>query len=378
MTAGDSYAAGEGAPEVNGTYDSGGDPPLIGFTREDWDSHFGDTTTQGVETERCHRSPLSPSGVATTYLAGDFPDVQVDFESVACSGASIIKGGVLDRDHPTTGNKAPPNSGGLLRQYIGADPFDGSHPGPFPPQLDQIDAHLNANGTGFKTLDALILGAGGNDAGFASFVAACGNVITLSSPHDDCTSDDALKDFRDARLALLPGHYDRLDAALHGHPLDAADAALSASHVPEAVLLTAIPAVARKTSTSFCSSEPSGDQTAGVTSSEASMLENTVRIPLDDTCRTRRRRTAGRSSTATSTTSSATRSARPTAGSTRTTRPCAGRATFPTPIRAAAWTRSFPTSAGAGSIPTRAATSRSAGRCTASSPSSSCSTSRRA
>ena len=100
MTAGDSYAAGEGAPEVNGTYDSGGDPPLIGFTREDWDSHFGDTTTQGIETERCHRSPLSPSGVATTYLAGDFPDVQVDFESVACSGASIIKGGVLDRDNP--------------------------------------------------------------------------------------------------------------------------------------------------------------------------------------------------------------------------------------------------------------------------------------
>jgi hypothetical protein len=282
MTAGDSYAAGEGAPEVNGTYDSGGDPPLIGFTREDWDSHFGDTTTQGIETERCHRSPLSPSGVATTYLAGDFPDVQVDFESVACSGASIIKGGVLNRDNPATGNKAPPNSGGLLRQYIGADPFDGSHPGPFPPQLDQIDAHLNANGTGFKTLDALILGAGGNDAGFASFVAACGDVITLSSPHDDCTSDNALKDFRDARLALLPGHYDRLDAALHGQPLDASDAALSASHVPEAVLLTAIPAVARKTSTSFCSSEPSGDQTGGVTSSEASMLENTVRIPLDD------------------------------------------------------------------------------------------------
>ena len=76
--------------------------------------------------------------------------------------------------------------------------------------------------------------------------------------------------------------YDRLDAALHGQPLDAGDAALSASHVPEAVLLTAIPAVARKTSTSFCSSEPSGDQTGGVTSSEASMLENTVRIPLDD------------------------------------------------------------------------------------------------
>jgi hypothetical protein len=285
MTAGDSYAAGEGAPEINGTYDSGGDPPLIGFTAEDWDSHFGNATTQGIETERCHRSPLSPSGVATTYLAGDFPDVQVDFESVACSGASIIKGGVLNRDNLPTGNKAPPNSGGLLRPYIGADPFDGSHPGPFPPQLDQIDSHLNFNGTGFKTLDALILGAGGNDAGFATFVAACGNVITLSSPHDDCTSDNALKDFRDFRLSLLPGHYDRLAAALLGNASDPGDAQLSASHVPEAVLLTAIPAVARKTSTAFCNSEPDGDQTSGVASAEASMLENTVRIPLDDNMR---------------------------------------------------------------------------------------------
>lgn len=281
FTTGDSYAAGEGAPNVNGTYDSGGDPPLIGFTPEDWDSHFSNATAQGVETERCHRSPLSASGVATTYLQGDFPDVQVDFESVACSGASIIRGGVIDRDNPSTANKAPANSGGLLRPYIGADPFDGSHPGPFAPQLDQIDAHLDANGSGFKSLDALIVGAGGNDAGFATYVAACANVITLSSPNDNCATDDDLKDFRDARLDLLPGRFDHLAAALEGNALDSDDPELAATHVPQAVLLVGIPAVARKTSTTFCSSEPQGDQTSGVTSGEASFLENTVRMPLD-------------------------------------------------------------------------------------------------
>jgi hypothetical protein len=281
FTAGDSYAAGEGAPSVNGTYDSGGDPPLLGFTPEDWDNHFSNATAQGIETERCHRSPLSASGVATTYLQSDFPDIQVDFESVACSGASIIRGGVIDRNNPSTGNKAPPNSGGLLRPYIGADPFDGSHPGPFTPQLDQIDAHLDANGSGFKSLDALILGAGGNDAGFATYVAACANVITLSSPNDNCASDDELKDFRDARLDLLPGRFDHLAAALAGDALDGDDPQLAASHVPQAVLLVGIPAVARKTSTTFCNSEPQGDQTSGVTSGEASFLENTVRVPLD-------------------------------------------------------------------------------------------------
>jgi hypothetical protein len=139
FTIGDSYAAGEGAPEVNGGYDSGGDPPIFGFTPEDWDSHFSNTTQEGIDTERCHRSPLSPSGVATGYLKADFPDIQVDFESVACSGAAIIRGGVLDRDNPSTGNSAPSNSGGVLAPYAGADPVKDLHLATpvFEPQLDQ-------------------------------------------------------------------------------------------------------------------------------------------------------------------------------------------------------------------------------------------------
>ena len=240
----------------------------------------------------------------------------------------IIKGGVLDRDQPrppATRRRRTP--AGCCASTSARDPFDGSHPGPFPPQLDQIDAHLNANGTGFKTLDALILGAGGNDAASPPSWRARGRDHACRPPRrlhvgrrpeglPRCAPRAPARSLRPTRRGAA-----RLT------PLDADDAALSASHVPEAVLLTAIPAVARKTSTSFCSSEPSGDQTAGVTSSEASMLENTVRIPLDDNMQDAAQAQAGRSSTATSTTSSATRSARPTAGSTRTTRPCAGRAT---------------------------------------------------
>jgi hypothetical protein len=176
-----------------------------------------------------------------------------------------------------------PRSGGVLAPYAGADPVKDLHLATpvFEPQLDQIDDHLNHNGTGFKSLDALIVNVGGNDAGFASYVAACANVLTKSSPDDNCTTDTDLAPFRDARLALLPGRFDRLAGALEGARLNSADAELSPGHTPEAVVMTAVPAIARKTSTTFCNSEPSGDQTSGVTSKEAQFLESTVRAPLD-------------------------------------------------------------------------------------------------
>ena len=87
FTVGDSYAAGEGAPQRDGVYDADGDSPN---PREDWDTGLGQTTLAGVDTERCHRSPLSTSGVATGYLATDFPDILTTFKSVACSGGAIV------------------------------------------------------------------------------------------------------------------------------------------------------------------------------------------------------------------------------------------------------------------------------------------------
>jgi hypothetical protein len=285
FTVGDSYASGEGAPQVNGVYDSGGDTFVSGFRPEDWDANFSRTTQEGVATERCHRSPLSTSGVATGYLDEDFPDIDVVFQSVACSGASIVRGGVLDRNNPADGNLAAPNTGGVLRGYAGADGLSDFDPRPqrpvFPAQLNQIDDRLNAGSPDLERLDALIMGIGGNDAGFATYVAACADVLTKESPGGNCTTDTALITFRNKRLGFLPGRYDRLAGSLESNKRDSDDAELDSNHQPQAVLLTGIPEIARKSGTRFCDREPTGDQTAKVTSAEARFVEDTVRVPLN-------------------------------------------------------------------------------------------------
>ena len=151
FTVGDSYAAGEGAPEVPGNYGDNGHLPFSNPRPEDWDTDFPNFTSgstpdpRGIATERCHRSPLSTSGVAIGYLEADFPDIAVIFNSVACSGASLVAGGRLDRNNPSTGNSNPkPHPGGVLRPYSGEDVLQDFNPRPdttvpFPAQLNQID-----------------------------------------------------------------------------------------------------------------------------------------------------------------------------------------------------------------------------------------------
>src|SRR5256885_557444 len=65
FTVGDSFAAGEGAPEINGNFDDAGEHPS---PRETWDSRFGIGMLAGVDAQRCHRSSASTSGVATGLL----------------------------------------------------------------------------------------------------------------------------------------------------------------------------------------------------------------------------------------------------------------------------------------------------------------------
>ena len=303
FTVGDSYASGEGAPEVPGNYNDQGHLPFFDPMREDWDADFptftsgGSPDPRGVATERCHRSPLSTSGVAIGYLAADFPDIQVIFNSFACSGGSVVTGGRLDRDNPSTGNSNPkPEPGGVLRPYSGEDGLENHDPRPdttvpFPAQLNQIDDHLNdPSFNDFERLDALIVGAGGNDAGFGSVVEACADVPLSASP-GQCNVDEALIAFRDARLDLLnddragapsPDRYDRLAGSLESNKLNSADAELDSNHGPHAVLLTGIPRITRKSSTAFCNGEPAGDQTNKLTGGEGAFVENTFRVPLNE------------------------------------------------------------------------------------------------
>ncbi len=142
FTIGDSFASGEGAPDTDGQYNDDGD--LTGAV-EDWDNRItGSPADPGLkqDTTRCHRSGrTSTSAVARQLFADEFPDIVFNWKSVACGGASIVQTAKLD------GN-VPPDKGGVLRGYDGAEnlsrrgiPSDQLSPDVFPPQLESAQHH---------------------------------------------------------------------------------------------------------------------------------------------------------------------------------------------------------------------------------------------
>src|SRR4051812_9895808 len=79
FTIGDSYASGEGAPDVNGDYNDQGHVNSDHY--EDWDTRFGGPpSTPGLnqDSTRCHRSGhTSTSAIAVADLQSLFPDLSV-------------------------------------------------------------------------------------------------------------------------------------------------------------------------------------------------------------------------------------------------------------------------------------------------------------
>src|SRR3954468_10175112 len=200
---GDSYASGEGAPDGPGGYDADGH----GDQHEDWDTSVGGGSAAGIAAERCHRRRNAPSALAAAYMGSDFPDLSVPFTSVACSGAAIVEQGVFKTD-------PIPHPGGLLRSYDGADNLYNFDPRPgiptLAPQVTQLNNKISTR------IDALVIGIGGNDAGFGAFIVECSEIFLLSHSGSNCKTNTELRDFRDARLDRLRGtsaitsRYDRL------------------------------------------------------------------------------------------------------------------------------------------------------------------------
>lgn len=122
---GDSYASGEGVPDVRGGW----------FSSSIWMD------------ERCHRSLFSGPGLATLMYAAVNPHVSVTHLTFACSGAEVKTG--------------------ILQPYAGAAP--GKHRIPLPSQIDALQAALEGTG---RTPDILTFSGGGNDIGFADIVMA--------------------------------------------------------------------------------------------------------------------------------------------------------------------------------------------------------------
>lgn len=166
---GDSYGAGDGAPEVAGEHGLNGVVDRASEFAETWDVDATDAVpdyTEGAEVPRgmvpearpsekrlaeaCHRSGRNGFQVAADTLAAEWPGVDVHRESFACSGSVLAH--VLDEP------------------YAGAAGADELLGWKLVPQLEQLDRSLDATP---RALDAVQISIGGNDMQFVPLMVAC-------------------------------------------------------------------------------------------------------------------------------------------------------------------------------------------------------------
>ena len=140
---GDSYASGEGNPETPG------DPPR-------WADDGSSDGEQARDHDAAHRSSLAGAAQAALELESADPRTSVTFVFLAASGASLADGVLAAGDPVTTGD-------GERRELD--------------PQLDQLATLLGCDDAGCRrSVDALVVSAGGNDIGFSFTV---GSLIAL-------------------------------------------------------------------------------------------------------------------------------------------------------------------------------------------------------
>ena len=216
VSLGDSYASGEGNPEYR---------RQEGQTYGDW-----------VD-DRCHRSSYAGPAQAARELERSDPKTSVTFLSFACSGATIdrdyldydedveqYKSDVWDPYKP--GSPSRNNGSGVLGAYRGAQPPTSSYNDKVPSQLDQLRTALALASTPVdrvREIDALVVSAGGNDAGFGLLAAAC--LVQEDCVHPDVKYTDVdgsskvtLGTRVSHDLAALPARYQALHDALAAIP----------------------------------------------------------------------------------------------------------------------------------------------------------------
>jgi hypothetical protein len=157
---GDSYSAGEGAPNIEGA-----------------------TLEQRWDDEPCHRSSKTGQIRAIKQLRHGTPDVAMTFLNVACSGAEIDKGLLNPQEDLAVG--------GVVKK----------------PQIKALEDWMAAHNR--STVDMMIMSAGGNNAGFGDAGVSC-----LLALLGDCRNDEALWARVQERLASLPDAYADLDNRL--------------------------------------------------------------------------------------------------------------------------------------------------------------------
>lgn len=163
VSLGDSYASGEGVPDIRQKYHL-----VWGFPIWEADEVWQD--------QRCHRSANGGSALAARSIERMDPKTSVTFISYACSGATI-------GTEVFEGNDINKSRGvGILEPYIGQEipdsfPYssrDEGWVGYIPSQIGQLkDVLIPPEGKSQRQIDALTVSGGGNDVFFAQILSNC-------------------------------------------------------------------------------------------------------------------------------------------------------------------------------------------------------------
>jgi hypothetical protein len=253
---GDSYASGEGDPEVAGSYAIDGRPG----TAEIW-TRTSDATAFDAAW-RCHRSPKAGAARAAATLQAKYPAINIVFASFACSGAQA--------------------DSGLLGVYTGSDDHFVTSP-PVASQISQAETFLATQPD--RHVDAIVMNIGGNDAHFADIIRDCLFIPDVPLPQlsasaplvlKGCESNPYTRANFTTGLASLAG-----PNGLYGQ----INSAFNTRLAPGRVYLTEVPNPTRGSDGQFCHlSGPSPYNKA--TRDEARFIETTVMNGLNTQFRT--------------------------------------------------------------------------------------------
>jgi lysophospholipase L1-like esterase len=186
---GDSFASGEGAPQIAGQHSAGG--RVIGEPNV-WDATVPAGSAAFLDADDCHRSPKAGAPLAAARLAAEFPEIDVRFRSFACSGASTGEGILGPYTFRT------PDSGARLRGEEVTKPA-------------QIRQARDAFGA--TPIDAVVMNVGGNDVNFKKIVQRCFNITLVGRCDTGLRRQNTLDEFQPG-FQTLNGRFDRVARAL--------------------------------------------------------------------------------------------------------------------------------------------------------------------
>ncbi len=223
VSMGDSIASGEGNPDVVADWTTDvAKVPLLDVcfayqidpfnpSQSHCDSRSFVSALPKWETQSCHRSAKSGPALAALALERSDPHSSVTFLSEACSGAAILepKGGA-------------PGNGGLLDPYVGEEALPSGNT--WAPQLaaiaralcpasanvptNSVQGWTNPVKSQCRQIDALLLTAGGNDAGFGAAAVDC------AVPGTDCSTNASFTQAITKQVAVVPNNLTTLNTSI--------------------------------------------------------------------------------------------------------------------------------------------------------------------